>query len=167
MKGRELVGKKFYNLMVLSEIEKPHGVKDNHKYYLCLCDCGNTTVISSGNVGRTKSCGCEKFKSKPKTHGFATHKQYDKIYHTWTSIKYRCYNSGCKDYAHYGGRGIRMCETWEKDFMAFREWCLNNGFAENLTIDRIDVDGNYEPSNCRWVTTAEQNRNKTTTRKGD
>jgi hypothetical protein len=79
-------------------------------------------------------------------------------------MKGRCYNSNSKDFPHYGARGIRICDEWLSDFMSFRNWSLNNGFANDLTIDRIDVNGNYCPQNCRWITVAEQNRNKTTTK---
>ena len=123
--------------------------------------------MSGGNIGRdVKSCGCYRKSGEiNKKHGCASHKQYDKLYHTWTGIKYRCYNTNCKDYKHYGARGIKMCDEWLHDFLAFKNWCLNNGYEEELTIDRIDVNGNYEPTNCRWATIAEQNRNKTTTKK--
>ena len=135
--------------------------------YLCRCDCGNTTIVSGGNIGRgIKSCGCARKTGiyAHKVHGFASHKKYDKLYHTWNNMKGRCYNSNNKDFPHYGARGIRICNEWLSDFMSFRDWSLSNGFASNLTIDRIDVNGNYCPQNCRWVTVAEQNRNKTTTK---
>lgn len=74
----------------------------------------------------------------------------------------RCNNPKDAGYSRYGGRGIRVCKEWEKDFMSFYNWALKNGYAENLTIDRINNDGNYEPSNCRWITNAEQQRNKST-----
>ena len=160
------IGQRFGRLIVIEQTEKPEGIKDMHKYWLCQCDCGNKKVVSDGNIGRNIfSCGCLRNSSIPRTHGFASHKHYDKLYHTWIAIKYRCYNPNSKDYKHYGARGITICDEWKNDFMVFREWCLNNGFANNLTIDRINVNGNYEPSNCRWTTIAEQNRNKTTTKR--
>ena len=165
--GLMLEGRRFGKLVVLSRAERPAHFKQKRLYWLCQCDCGNTTIVSGSNLvtNGTVSCGCGRRESKAKTHGFASHKKYDKLYHTWNGIKYRCYNPKSKDFKNYGQRGIRMCEEWLRDFMAFRNWALENGFAENLTIDRIEVDGNYEPSNCRWITVAEQNRNKTTTRK--
>ena len=167
MKEKELIGNKFYMLTVLKTVKRPPNSKDKHKFYLCRCDCGNEIVVSGGNIGRgIKSCGCYRESGEiNKKHGFASHKKYDKLYHTWTGIKYRCYNPNSKDYKHYGARGIRMCDEWLHDFLAFRSWCLKNGYAEGLTIDRKNVNGNYEPSNCRWVTVAEQNQNKTTTKK--
>lgn len=159
-------GEKYCYLTVIKEVAKPTHLKDRHKFFECQCDCGAIKIISSTNIGRSiKSCGCHRFDSKNVRHGYASHKIYDKLYHTWNGIKYRCYNPNSKDYKHYGGRGVRMCNEWLNDFMTFRSWALENGFSENLTIDRVDVNGNYEPSNCRWVTVAEQNRNKTTTRR--
>ena len=159
------IGDKIGMLSIIAPVPIPPESKDRHKRYLCKCDCGKETVISSGNIGRgTFSCGCKKKMSIPKTRGFASHKLYDKLYHTWLGIKYRCNNPKSKDFPHYGARGIRMCEEWTNDFMVFRTWAIANGYAEELTIDRINVNGNYEPSNCRWVTVAEQNRNKTTTK---
>lgn len=166
MKRKVKVGEKYLMLTVIEKVDRPLYVKDKHLYYLCECECGNKTIISTSNIGKTKSCGCKRLDASLRsTHGFASHKKYDKLYHTWNGMKYRCYNKKGKNYKNYGARGIKVCDEWLRDFMAFREWSLANGFAENLTIDRIDVDGNYEPDNCRWVTVAEQNRNKTTTKK--
>jgi hypothetical protein len=161
------VGDKIEMLTVVKEVPRPNGVKDFHKFFLCRCDCGNMTIVSGGNIGRgIKSCGCARKSGTyvHKKHGFASHKAYDKLYHTWNAMKGRCYNSNSKDFPHYGARGIRICDEWLSDFMSFRNWSLNNGFANDLTIDRIDVNGNYCPQNCRWITVAEQNRNKTTTK---
>lgn len=165
---KDLTGMRFGKLSVIRETDRPSNIRDKHKYWLCKCSCGNFTSVSSGNIGRSVfSCGCGRRESIPKKHGFATHKKYNRLYHTWNGIKYRCENKNSKDYPHYGGRGIKMCPEWRNDFQAFYDWAMSNGYADNLTIDRIDVNGNYEPSNCRWITVAEQNRNKTTTRKDD
>ena len=166
---RIIIGEKYDMLTVVKEAERPEGSKDAHRFYLCKCDCGKEIVISSGNIGRgQKSCGCGRKNGvfAHKKHGYASHHVYDKLYHTWNAMKYRCYNPNSKDYPHYGARGIKICAEWLSDFIAFREWSINHGFSSELTIDRIDVDKGYSPDNCRWTTIAEQNRNKTTT-KGD
>lgn len=83
-----------------------------------------------------------------------------KIYNTWIRMRHRCYSKACKDYRYYGGRGIKMCDEWRRDYDAFRTWALRNGVRKELTLDRIDNDGNYEPGNCRWISQSEQNLNK-------
>jgi len=84
-----------------------------------------------------------------------------RMYNIWTNVRYRCNNSNCKMYSRYGGRGITICKEWDK-FFSFYTWSINNGYADNLTIDRIDVNGNYEPSNCRWLSNFDQQSNKRT-----
>lgn len=164
--AQELTGQRFGRLVVLGLAECPEHIKHKRKHWLCRCDCGNITIVSGGNIGReTVSCGCKRREPRAITHGCASHKNYNRLYHIWTGIKFRCYNSKSKDFPHYGGRGIVMCEEWLHDFPAFQSWALTHGYSEKLTIDRIDVNGNYEPNNCRWATVAEQNRNKTSTRK--
>lgn len=109
------------------------------------CECGNLTSW------RTRSCGC-------------SHKKHDKtntrLYRIWIRMKLRCYNEKHLYYKYYGERNIKVCDEWLDDFQAFYDWAINNGYNDNLTIDRIDVNGNYEPSNCRWATVKQQNRNK-------
>lgn len=87
-------------------------------------------------------------------------KRKTRLYRIWANIKTRCYNVNDLHYSRWGGKGVVMCEEWKNSFLSFYEWAINNGYREDLTIDRIDNDGNYEPSNCRWVTIEEQNRNK-------
>ena len=166
MKVCDLTGKRFGKLVVIERTETPANVKAKRPYWLCLCDCGKETTVSGANLqSGVSSCGCKRRESRPKTHGCASHKKYNRLYHIWNGIKYRCYNEKSKDFPHYGGRGIKMCNEWLHDFPAFREWAYTNGYQETLTIDRLDVNGYYEPKNCRWATVAEQNRNKTTTKK--
>ena len=84
----------------------------------------------------------------------------DRTHHIWSGLKQRCTNPKAKDYPNYGGRGIEVCHEWLDSFEAFRDWALANGYQDDLTIDRIDVDGNYEPDNCRWISNKEQQRNR-------
>lgn len=150
----ELAGKRFGKLYVLKLTSDK--TSNRHKW-LCKCDCGNTYMANTSDLvsGHAKSCGCNQHNGR-KTHGMS----YTSLHKRWRSIKDRCGNPLCKRYADYGGRGITICDEWEKDFTAFMEWALSHGYEESLTIDRIDVNGNYEPGNCRWIPLKEQNSNK-------
>lgn len=134
--------------------------KDGHTYWLCKCDCGNEVIRRSDHLitGRSKSCGClrkEMLRQRKTTHG----KTHTRLYNIWSGMKRRCINSNDKRYEDYGGRGITVCDEWKDDFQAFHDWAMENGYEEHLTIDRINNDGNYEPSNCRWATYQQQNKN--------
>lgn len=157
----DLTGKRFGRLLVVSRSENKSGTVA----WKCKCDCGNETVVRSDclRIGKIQSCGClrnELVGDRGRTHGMTE----TRLYRTWCGMKNRCYNPNYKGYKNYGGRGITICSEWLCDFQAFYDWAMANGYAENLQIDRINVDGNYEPSNCRWVTTEEQSNNKRTSR---
>jgi len=128
------------------------------KYFLCRCVCGKELEVRIASLvsGNTKSCGCLRTESniRKTKHGGA----HDKLYRVWATMKDRCSNNNTKEYKHYGGKGVCVCETW-KDYECFRSWALENGYNDGLSIDRINNDGNYEPDNCRWVTYREQSRN--------
>lgn len=138
--------------------------------YRCVCDCGNDIVVRAASLtsGRTRSCGClhdEMCLDRNTTHGG----KYDRLYKVWQGIKTRCYNTHSNAYMLYGGRGIKMCEEWKDDYAMFKSWAYSNGYDENAergfcTIDRIDVDGDYSPTNCRWITMTEQCLNRRTNR---
>jgi hypothetical protein len=118
----------------------------------------NTQAVLRGKI---KSCGCyqkRRTSETHKTHGLG----YTKLYTVWADIKKRTLNPKFKQYSDYGGRGITICDEWKNDFISFYDWAMSNGYEENkgLSIDRIDNDGNYEPSNCRWVTQNIQARNQ-------
>ena len=160
-------GERYGRLVVLSRAEDyvaPNG--KHHVRWLCQCDCGNQTVVDTGDLadGHTQSCGCYRVESATDlntTHGGS----HDRLYKVYANMKNRCYNEKSDDYPYYGGRGIRICDEWRNDYAAFKEWAYANGYDETAekgecTIDRINVDGNYEPSNCRWVSMAEQSRNR-------
>ena len=158
-KFENLVGKKFGKLTVLKRVE-------NDKYqrtkWLCKCDCGNEVIVSANQLkrGKTKSCGCLRIEMQLKSHtkhGLSK----SRIFKIYGGMKKRCYCKTCHNYSIYGGRGIVLCEDWQL-FENFYKWAINNGYNDNLTIDRIDVNGNYEPNNCRWVTQQIQARNTRT-----
>lgn len=166
-----LLGKRFGRLEVL-EMSQRKG-KRNRTFWKCKCDCGKIVDVSHDRLrnGYTKSCGCyklEKATEKIKeyndlhlphpllTHGLSG----TRIYDIYSHMIDRCYKTRVSNYKNYGGRGIKVCEEWKNSPSAFFEWAFDNGYKENLTIDRIDVNGNYEPSNCKWSTLEEQANNK-------
>ena len=168
----DLSGQKFNRLTVLSlhhkkQLYNKKGRPNGHLYYyLCRCDCGRTTIVAGTLLkrGSVKSCGClrkeEQCKSsnKHKIHGMRS----SRLYRIYQSMKGRCYYPCVKGYERYGGRGISICEEWYQDFLSFYKWSLENGYNDTLSIDRINIDGNYEPSNCRWVSPKVQGRNTRT-----
>lgn len=162
----DLTGKRFGRLTVIRQ--------DGYHYYpgskrktqwLCKCDCGNTvTVIGSDlNNGHTQSCGCfrkESATSQSSTHGMSG----TRLYRIWCAMKTRCTDKNAVTYCNYGGRGIKICKEWSESFDSFQKWALTNGYSSSKSIDRIDVNGDYQPSNCRWATIDEQSVNRRTTR---
>ena len=165
----ELKGKKFGRLYVL---ESAGSDSRGNQLWSCECECGNIITAKGYNLtgGVTHSCGCfkkEQLKKSITKHGH----YYTRLRNVWNTMLQRCSNENTKAYKWYGARGIKVCAEWKNSFPAFREWALANGYDEtakrgDCTIDRINVDGDYEPSNCRWTTMAEQQRNRRNNRKG-
>ncbi len=137
--------------------------RQRKQHYDCVCDCGTERSVSSAHLktGWATSCGC-KSKENGKAKFFKHGETETRLHHIWCNIKGRCFSPTNEAYYNYGGRGISMCEEWRNNFTAFRDWANANGHADHLSIDRINNDGNYEPSNCRWATRLEQARNKRT-----
>lgn len=158
----DLKGQKFNRLLVI----EPTRLKNGKFAWKCVCDCGNTIVTQGAHLksGKTKSCGCyknESFIHRNTIHGLSRTKLNSVLY----GIKSRCENPNNIGYKNYGGRGISVCDEWKGNngLLNFYNWAINNGYKEGLQIDRINNDGNYEPSNCRWITPRENLLNKRNT----
>lgn len=160
---KDYTGERFGRLVVLEQ----EIIKDDHGKRItlcrCKCDCGNEKHVRISNLtsGSTKSCGCyarEQTRSRSRKHG-CSHSRIDNIY---KGMKQRCNNKNNSSYPNYGGRGIRVCEEWNKPdgLESFMAWALSHGYREDLTIERKDVNGDYSPDNCTWIPKSEQSRNR-------
>lgn len=164
-----IAGQKFGRLKAIGIDESKQTRKT---YWICECDCGNMISVRSDALkcGRTKSCGCYKQESDRKNvTNVPAYKKYleqgqkvggTRLYSIWQGMKARCYNPNNTRYNSYGGRGIVICDEWKDDYMAFLKWAMDNGYSDELTIDRKNVNGNYEPGNCQWATSAMQSNNR-------
>ena len=157
-KGGDLIGKRFGKLVVLCICDQR---QSGHIVAHCICDCGNEkdVMISSLRNGRTKSCGCfrrEYVIGKNTTHGLSG----TRLYSIWCDMHKRCEKPSNKRYENYGGRGITVCSDWQT-FQPFYDWAMKSGYQPSLSIDRINVDREYSPKNCRWATSVEQQNNTT------
>jgi len=155
--SKNYIGEKFNRLLVVDETSRK-----GRGYSICLCDCGNITTVrhDSLSTGKIKSCGCLHDEISKSGNNRRQHGMWGtRLHRIWLAMKNRCRNPNFFEYHRYGGRGIKVCDEWQ-EFLPFYNWAITNGYKDNLTIDRIDNDGNYEPSNCRWATIQEQNANK-------
>ena len=164
-KQLDLIGEKYGRLTVIGIGE----VKNRNRCWICKCDCGNTVTVPGRALrsGHTRSCGCLLHESRVKngkkkaTHGMTE----TRLYQVWRGMLARCNRKTHRFYPLYGGRGISVCDEWSNDFSAFAKWAIDHGYDENApkgacTLDRIDSDGNYEPSNCRFADSKVQQNNR-------
>lgn len=166
-KFEDITGQKFNRL---TAIERKYYETEKRYFWVCRCDCGNIVEkVRAHNLksGNTKSCGClnsELTTERNTKHGLVKHDAEGKprLYKIWIDMRRRCNNPNRDDYKNYGGRGISVCDEWN-DYAKFKEWAENNGYTDELSIDRKDVNGNYCPENCQWITLAEQAKNKQNT----
>ena len=152
MNYKDITGMRFGRLVVIKYIGNQNCV--------CKCDCGTITTTRTDSVkrGSTRSCGC--LRTEMTKERSAKHGDYkERLYGIWSHAKSRCNNTNNTRYSDYGGRGIKICDEWNEDYARFKDWSLKNGYKENLTLDRIDNNGNYTPQNCRWATAKQQQRN--------
>ena len=157
---KDITGQRFGNLTVVAYA----GLNQRHEAtWRCICSCGKETVVTGYKLrsGWTKSCGCLQEQHRKsgirKTHGMTD----TKLYIIWQNMKHRCNDPNNNMFANYGGRGIKVCDEWMSGFEPFLKWALGPGYQEGLSIERIDVNGNYTPENCKWITMQQQWLNRT------
>ncbi len=153
---KNLIGQRFGRLVVIALQGRQERGNTTYISWICLCDCGRKCEVRSSDLhsGNTKSCGCLRSQLQREKHTVHGGRR-SRLYKIWSNMIARCEREGNNRYRFYGERGIKVCNIWRHDFAAFREWALSHGYSDNLTIDRIDNDKNYSPSNCQWITRSE------------
>jgi len=162
-KTRNLAGWRIGKLLILEFVAR----RKCQAYWLCVCECGNEVVrrqdhlirnmVSAEKANGCRICVSDTLRLK---HGDAKAGKISRLFITWVNMRRRCSNPNVHNWTSYGGKGIRVCTEWESNYTAFKSWALSHGYTDELTIDRINPDGNYDPSNCRWITKSENSRRK-------
>lgn len=158
---KDITGEKFSRATALRFV----GIRRNRAQWLCRCECGREFVATGIDLrsGNTKSCGCycaDRTREASVTHGANLNRGMSGTYKSWRNMRQRCYDPNVPRYSMYGGRGIKVCDRW-KDYLAFLEDMGER--PEGYSLERIDVDGDYEPGNCEWIPREHQAKNQTTT----
>lgn len=159
----DMIGNVYGMLTVIGE---PHRLPGTDRYVCAVqCECGVIKSVDSYMVrhGITKSCGCARLKALAKNNTTHGESGQSGLYQKWCAMRRRCFCKSDSSYKRYGGRGIGICEAWSS-YVVFRDWAVANGYQQGLTIERVDVNGNYEPSNVKWIPAKDQAKNRTTSR---
>jgi hypothetical protein len=164
-KVEKLIGNKYNHLLVIELMAER--AKNGARVWLCKCDCGKMTFCTTDQLklNHKKSCGCLQKEITKITNKLRSKYPNDtgtRLYRIWKTMIARTIYPSQKGYKNYGGRGIRVCDEWLYDFNLFKNWAIENGYSQELSIDRINNDGNYEPNNCKWSSRKEQNNNQRT-----
>lgn len=162
MRKLDLVGRRFDKLTVVAEIGRN---RFKHVIWLCQCSCGNHIARSTSNLTQGVFTGCKECEGISRAQSKTTHGRSDeRLYGVWQTMRGRCFNSDDYHFRWYGAKGITVCQDWD-NYPAFREWALSKGYRQGLTIERVNAGGNYEPSNCEWITQSENSRRSQISRK--
>lgn len=162
----DLSGQKFGRL---TAVRRGENTKDGHAQWICRCACGKTVIVLARYLksGHTRSCGClqaEKASFAASRRNVTHGESAAPLYHVWQSMRARCNNPKHRNFSNYGGRGIKVCEEWDRSYTAFRDWAQRSGYRKGLQLDRLNNNGGYSPLNCRWITPKGNSNNRRTSR---